>query len=569
MELRIKLHDKNNYPLGGILVKGSSIAHWVRQIQGMGLCLANVSTYPIPDTTPNSIWGCFVVYNVEKTKIDIGKNSYCQSINHILYIPEKTVLYPSLTQAEISKLFLGKPHLLHPEFGLVELIEAISWEAHIARNQFVSIQSRQPAPSVFIPKQIKSFQVKSVPADEVLKNLEEKTFPKQEKLEDNPLNPFEEAKLLFYRQLFEKKEAEKTEKTDLLSTLESIKNLFSPRQDNQWTKEMQEEYEELERRNQSQIEKLLDLLKKNPQEALKYAIPLDSKGTNRGGNNARLDISKMWTDFSLFSNAPASSGSGSSTIQDQHFQQLEAQYYTIAQELIKEKDYLKAAFIYMKLLKNYHLAAKTLEEGRLYQEAASIYAKFLNNKEKAAECYEKGNMTTEAIELYKELNKNEKVGDLYISINKKKEAFAHYEKVIDEYRSKHQYLKASLLYKNKMEDEQGGQNMLLEGWRANQDAFNCLNNYFSNIKDTKSLGVEIQRIYADETNEKNKGVFLQVIKYEYDKQNELAASVRDMAYEIISVRMLNNPATVSELLNFNKSDKRLVKDTIRYKLSQK
>jgi hypothetical protein len=68
-------------------------------------------------------------------------------------------------------------------------------------------------------------------------------------------------------------------------------------------------------------------------------------------------------------------------------------------------------------LKNAHSAGNALETGEHYQEAASVYLKYANNKNKAAECFEKGSMTMDAIGLYKELNQDEKVGDLYITIH--------------------------------------------------------------------------------------------------------------------------------------------------------
>jgi hypothetical protein len=574
MQLSLKPYDKNIYPLGGILIKGVSIVHWIKEIQAVGLSLSAVSTYPIPDLIPNSIWGCLVVATLEQKKIDIRGNMYYQVIDNLLFIPEKAILFPKLFPEEIQKLFLNKPHLFHPELGIVELLEEINWQKYITTLKQSSVEATKPEPPAFIPKQIKSFQIKPISVEETIKKMEDKEFPQQEKLKDEPLTPLEKAKLYFYRQLFQKtktsytkdNKGEKIEKTDLLHTIENVKDFFSTHKDTHWSEEMQKEYEDLERRNQSQIEQLLEMLKKNPQEALKYAIPLDSGGTTRGGESSSpFELFKRWSNFSLFDTPSNQSGTGTTNLGDKVFYDLQTQYHRTAEGLIQQKDYRKAAFVYMKLLKNYLLAAQTLEKGELYQEAASVYLKYLTNKEKAAECYEKGKSIEEAIAIYKELEKYEKVGDLYMQINQKRNAEVSYEIVVGKYTDKKQFVKASLILRNKMQDGARAQEFLLLGWRQKEDAFNCMNNYFANIKEIKELKQEIQNIYDFEVDSSNESIFLQVLKHEIEKDEALIPTVRKIAYEIISKQLPANPSMVSELIPFNKKDKRVVKDTIRYK----
>lgn len=571
MELQIKPHHKNNLPLGGIFIKNPSVAFWVKEIQVLKLTLKEIKIYPIPNKTVNTIWGCLIVI---QSKIDvrkIGKNELCQRASPNLFIPEKSILYPPITITEIEKLFPSTIHCIHPEFGLVELEEELNLEELIFKPTLKSYFITKPQKSVFIPKQIKSFQIKPISTEEIIKNLEENIFPKKEKMKDHPLNIFEKGKLIFYKMLFTKNkksdgEGSTIEKTGIWAKIDSFFNSISNKE-SKWTDKIQKDFEDLENRNQKQIEKLMDLFKNNPEEALKYAIPLDDIGSSRGGNKNQFDLSKRWFDFSLFANSSVS-GSGSIDLGDYYFD-LQKQYNATAEALIKQKEFHKAAFIYMKLLKNNNLAAQTLESGSHFQEAATIYLKHVNNKKKAAECYERGKMTNEAIEIYKEINENEKVGDLYLSIQKRKEANIYFEKVIDDYKSKNQYVKASLIFKDKMNDESGGQTLLLTGWRSNSDASNCLNNYFSNIPDLKLLKDEINTIYANDLNNQNSGIFLQVIKHVYNKKNELSDSIKEMAYEIIAAQIPTNPSIVSEMKEFNKKDKELVKDVLRFRVGKK
>lgn len=328
------------------------------------------------------------------------------------------------------------------------------------------------------------------------------------------------------------------------------------------------DYEELERRNQKHFDRLMELLKRDPEEALKYAIPLDTDGVGRGGNKGSFELQKRWMDFSL-SNSGWNSGAGRAILSDDAFTRLHNQYLYTAQELMKQKEYKKAAFVYMKLLKNYLLAAQALEAGAHYGEAASLYLKYCNNQLKAAQCFEKGKMLPNAIELYKELKQHEKVGDLYLDMGNKKEAVIFYQNEADNYLQNQQYLKASLLYKNKMENTYAAQEVLLKGWREGKDHFNCLNNYFANITDLKELSEALQAVYQREVHKANRETFLQVLKYEYNKQTELSGIIKEMAYETIVEQVRVNPAIVSELHFFNKEDKQLVKDTMRYKVNLK
>jgi tetratricopeptide (TPR) repeat protein len=573
MELRLKPSDKNTFPLAGILIRGAGVETWLCQIQQTGLSLSSIITYPIPGKAANSLWGCLVEYAVFRMP-DIGKNSYCQLVNGLLYIPERAVLYPALSLAETEKLFPGK-HIFHPEFGLVALEEALNWRDVILLPEKTTATVKRPVPGVSIPKHVRSFQIKPVAPENVLENFEKTHFPEQQDFEAQSLNPIEKARLFLYRQLFRKNSTDANasqpgiKQTPLLSGLERLRSFFSNKAPG-WIEKAQADYEELAKRNQKQLDQLLDLLKKDPDEALKYAIPLDMDGTVRGGSNGTFNMQKLWGNFSLFNNASVhQSASGTTVFSDDSFARLHTQYTNTAQALTRQGEYRKAAFIYLKLLKNYHLAAQTLEEGRLYQEAAAVYLQYSHDKEKAAACYEKGAFTMDAIALYKELNQDEKVGDLYASIHNREEAFFYYEKVVEGYKQREQYVKAALLFKNKMENPTGAQEMLLTGWRENRDAFNCLNNYFSNIQDIKMLGTSLHSIYENEVHAANRETFLMVLRQEYAKGNELSGSIKEMAHEVIVAQIPVNPSIVSELSSFNRADDQLVKDTMRFKINNK
>lgn len=565
MKVRLKPYFKNIHPIKGILIKGTSLDHWLNEVSKLGLSLTETITYPIPDITPNSIWGCLIV---PKNMDDCKESAHptCQVIDNRIFIPQYTIIYPKLNPREITRLFPECIHIIHPEIGFAALEEPLDWGLHLEAPDVFKLSIAKPSKGVRVPSEIKRFLIhKAEPAD-VLEQMEKKVVPQKKTFEDRPLSFLEKIKFSFLK-LFLKNDGIKKE-SKLESFFSTLLKKWLPLKLKEWMDHLKEDYEDLEERNQKQVDKLIKLFGDDPNEALKYAIPLDDDDTGRsiGGHQTQMNLSKRWSGFSLFGNDVSRSGSGpSATISDNHYQNLRDQYLSTANKLIASGDHQKAAFIYFKLLKNYSLAAQTMEKGGHYSEAAAIYLKHLRDKEKAATCYEQASMTPQAIKLYEELQKYEKAGDLYMVINKREEAMHLYNQVVTEDKENLKYTKAAAVLRDKMGQHDRSQEILKEGWSHNYDAFNCLNQYLSNIEDEKQLVRDVENIYADETSKKNIDTFLQVLINEYKRDRSCAARVRDISYDIISSRMKENPDVASELKSLNRDDQVLVKDILRYK----
>lgn len=264
-------------------------------------------------------------------------------------------------------------------------------------------------------------------------------------------------------------------------------------------------------------------------------------------------------------NAAGRKGSGGSFyLENSLFDRIRSKYEELAEKYIAENDYKKAAKVYMNLLQDNYRGAKTLENGGFYNEAAVVYLKKLHNKSDAAHCYEKARQYKKAIDLYKEMEQKEKVGDLYKEINDLKNAHYYYQIVADDYTGNNQMVKASLVYRNKMEKPEEAQKVLLKGWEEDKDAFNCLNNYFANIIDIKRLESEIQDLY-EKTPAHKKITYLDAMKYEFKKDPKLHMVTRNIAYEIISEKVATRSEIVNELKYFNPDDQVILKDISRFK----
>lgn len=258
------------------------------------------------------------------------------------------------------------------------------------------------------------------------------------------------------------------------------------------------------------------------------------------------------------------SGGGNFYLESSLFDRIRSKYEELAEKYIAEKNYKKAAKVYMNLLQDNFRGAKTLENGELYNEAAVVYLKKLNNKSEAASCYEKAKQYKKAIDLYKEMQQKEKVGDLYKELNDINNAHHYYQMVADDYTAGSQMVKASLVYSKKMEQPEEAQKILLKGWDEDKDAFNCLNNYFANVFDVKKLEVEIQKLYQ-KTPSYKKVIYLEAMKHEFKKDPKLQPLTRRIAYEIIAEKVGTRSEIINELKYFNPDDSVILKDISRFK----
>ncbi|MBW3524765.1 lipopolysaccharide assembly protein LapB [Chryseobacterium sp. NKUCC03_KSP] len=257
-------------------------------------------------------------------------------------------------------------------------------------------------------------------------------------------------------------------------------------------------------------------------------------------------------------------GGGNFYLENSLFDRIRNKYEELAEKYIAEKDYTRAAKVYMNLLNDNYRGAKTLEDGGLYNEAAVIYLKKLKNRSEAASCFEKAKQYQRSIELYKELEQKEKVGDLYIQINDAKNANSYYQMVVDDYVNNDQMVKASLIYRKKMDFPEEAQKILLQGWEENKDAFNCLNNYFVNINTIEDLNHTIQNLYLKTPSDK-KLIYLEAMKHEFKKDSKLQETTRNIAYEIIAENIENHSSIINELKHFNPKDEVILKDISRYR----
>lgn len=569
MELTVKPTKTNAFPVNGLVIRGTSLQHWLSVIQELKMPLQTVQIYPLPGNTPNSIWGCFVLGNLFPETFRHTQTEGCQQVHERLYIPEYAKLVPLPDTDELQ--MLTEQHMLffHPETGWVELTDAIDILSHVIVPKRIPERITKPEKRTFIPNRILSFQIAPTSPEDVLKNMEKAIVPEKKSLSEKPLSVMEKVRLRIYRNAFGSKndsQGKKTFKGIENSRLFKFMSFFK-RDKVSYANEIEQDLEELERRNQKAIDRLMEMLRNNPEEALKYAIPLDDSGASRGGTPAELSLQRHWTVFSLFGNfSSGGSGQGAAIISSDSFQSLQEQYLKTAEQLLREKSYEKAAFIYLKLLKQPLKAAEILMEGGFYEEAASIYLSVIPvATEKAAVCYEKGKMLNEAIRLRLELDHFEHAGDLYLQTGNRQEAMNCYRLERDKLKDQRRFKEAAVICLHKMKQVSEAQALFYAGWEANVTPVECYTEYLALLPEEEivpSLRYEFDLL--TNAGSAKSTYLMDVVKQRYGMIPEQNGELRTLAYEMVSKMAQTRPEFVTHLKVFNTENTEFTKETLRY-----
>lgn len=211
-----------------------------------------------------------------------------------------------------------------------------------------------------------------------------------------------------------------------------------------------------------ELTRLLDLLQNNPDEGLRYAIPLAGDAP-RGVAPPGAQLTARDINF-----RSGGSGSGPADYWDIAYQNrlaLIARYRDLANREIALGRHRRAAYIFAELLGDYGAAAQTLADGRHHREAALIYEERLKNPRQAAKCLELGGLLHEAIEIYRKLNEHETVGDLYQRLEQPDLAGEAYEQALAALLQAGNYLGSAELCRTKLQSHERALDTLEAGWQ--------------------------------------------------------------------------------------------------------
>ncbi|WDI41956.1 hypothetical protein [Bremerella sp. P1] len=246
----------------------------------------------------------------------------------------------------------------------------------------------------------------------------------------------------------------------------------------EWTRQRLEHLNEaVLSEREKEINRLMNLLEMNPDEGLKWALPIGGEA-HRGMATPSSHLRQRNPSFS-FGGLGGGGPADHWDLSYQRQQELIQKYRELANREIGLGRYRRAAYIFAELLADFGAAADVLKQGKHWREAALLYKDKLNNPRQAAECLEHGGFWTEAIELHLELKQFEKAGDLFRQLEQEKEASECYENAVIECRDRRDFLGAADLLENKISDIPRAIASLEEAWPHSNQANSSLRQLFA------------------------------------------------------------------------------------------
>ncbi|HWE97186.1 MAG TPA: hypothetical protein VG269_24715 [Tepidisphaeraceae bacterium] len=229
---------------------------------------------------------------------------------------------------------------------------------------------------------------------------------------------------------------------------------------------------------QSELERLRQKLQADPDEGLRYAIPLRSLGTRGrappGGRLSRRD--PAFNLSKLFSGGQAADPWA---LPPDMLASLSEHYRKAANRELNLGRFRRAAYVFAELLGDFTSAAGALERGRHFREAAVLYKEQLKNPRKAAECLEQGGLLIEAVALYAELELFEKAGALYTLMGRPDDAVRCYRAQVEIFLTRSDFLGAADLLEHELKSPDEALETLTSAWPQAQSAGACLEESFN------------------------------------------------------------------------------------------
>jgi hypothetical protein len=209
-----------------------------------------------------------------------------------------------------------------------------------------------------------------------------------------------------------------------------------------------------------EIDRLMELLEENPDEGLRYALPLAGIEQSRGVAAPTWKLGQRQTRFSLGHGGGAINGWD---IANDARLTLERQYREAAKREISLGRHDRAAYIFGNLLGDWTSAAKCLADCGRHRDAVSIYLHKLHNKNAAARCLENAGLLLQAAGIYAECKQFEKAGDLHSTLGNDSQARELWQAEVDAQRDP---IEKARILSGKLADRPAALELLETAWQS-------------------------------------------------------------------------------------------------------
>lgn len=331
----------------------------------------------------------------------------------------------------------------------------------------------------------------------------------------------------------------------------------------------QKHWKDISSARQRELNRLMEMMEKDPEQGLRYALPLSGHEARRGKAPPGWKLGQR----SLRLGNSQGGGAVDGWDLDHETQlKLEQQYRKAAAAAEADGNHERAAYIYGELLNDWASAAHSLIKAGKLREAVSIFLHKLSDKPRAAQALEDAGLHLQAAEIHLELGNHEKAGDLYQHLGQENRARELWQKALDEEKNP---LEQARISEEKLGSRAAAITILNKAWRSNQHSTDSLRAEFKLLlknEDESAIETLITEFTAAP-----QSVFpdLEKARISLSLKQELLpkthhAPLEETVLRLTSAKLGKAPSAKSShqflnlLKQFRKEDELLNRDTTRY-----
>ncbi|MGC4014498.1 MAG: hypothetical protein QM755_08295 [Luteolibacter sp.] len=319
-----------------------------------------------------------------------------------------------------------------------------------------------------------------------------------------------------------------------------------------------------------EIERLMKLMETNPEEGLRYALPLTGSA---GRGTAPLSWSLGRNTLNYTYQTGGNGARDQWELDAQSRLQLEKKYREAALREIALGRHERAAYILSKLVGDWNGAAQALAQGGRHHDAVAIYLQKLNNKHAAAKCLEEGGLLAQAADLYIELKSFEKAGELHARLGNDAEARRLWLLAVEAQRDP---FEKARIYDQRLKEPDAALALLESLWKAGSHASRALQSSFTifseQSRDHHALDLA-GRMFRESPPSTSLTELTKVGLEELERRSgdgafrsALEAEVYPRMAGALMAGTPNHAALLSLLTRFEPTDRLLARDTKRYSI---
>jgi tetratricopeptide (TPR) repeat protein len=477
LELHLRPTHETTHPPVAWYLSGSDPSHWLAEICRWKVPQKELKIllFPSPraDFTPD---GALVILGTGHAPEEEPRGLAFGVLAGRLYVPSESTLHPPISSEEIQRLWPREIVLFHPALGLAAFDEAdalrvsdlLELPAPIPEDWGRARAARSANPRIL------SISVEPLYDLEDLFGEESKEIGKI-RPEELPPTPREEGSLppfVLWKQAQQLGARGLAKLLSLAPATAMQRTWVNDLQDwvHQWGSGVSKEIEALRHK---ELNRLLELLNRDLEQGLRYALPLSQVGAHRG---RAAPGTRLTPRNPLFSLGGLLGGVAADfwDVPDRMRVELGSQYRSAAIRESSLGRHRRAAYIYAQLLEDLTSAAAELKKGLHFREAALLYRDRLNQPLEAAQCFVEARMLVEAIAIYEKQKLYRRCAELYAQLGQTEQAIDSWQKEIGKLVSEENLLEAARILEQELGWTEQALSLLHHAWPGSAQAAACL-----------------------------------------------------------------------------------------------